>query len=278
MNRDNSEVSVPKWVRTFRNWIALTGVVIWVLWYVPPFSTWATHYEFVQVSEFCSFAFLVPALIAAGAPWKRLGLASREVSDVALDGSVDLAPHEKRFIDRVIFQRSIQENYRKFGAAMTVSLALIIFWRIAPVVDGVVRHGWLIAPESLSLVGVGVIVWSDLVESPPLSPGITRPFRIGAATVAMWIAWILAYMDAMSHNSWYSVFHHVAGHGLSRNADQQLSAGAMWFLSAGVFMPVIFWNLVHWLQSEENPTDELRRLVREQRLFGAYEENQREGR
>jgi cytochrome c oxidase assembly factor CtaG len=278
VNSDAIEDSPPTWVRTFRNWTVLSGLFLWILWYVPPFSTWATRYEFAQVSQFCSFAFLIPALLVTGAPWKKIGLASHEVKHVAPDGSVELAREENRFVDRVIFQRSIQENYRRFGGATVVFLGLVIFWRVAPVVDSVVRHAWLVVPESLSLIGAGIIVWSDLVESPPLSPSVTRPLRIGVATVTMWIVWILAYMDAMSHTSWYSVFHHVAGHGLSRDADQQLSAGAMWFLSAGAFMPVIFWNLVHWLQSEENPTDELRRLVREEKLFGAFEENQQEGR
>jgi hypothetical protein len=42
----------------------------------------------------------------------------------------------------------------------------------------------------------------------------------------------------------------------------------MWFLSAAAFLPLVFWNLVHWLQSEENPTDELNRMVRRERILG----------
>jgi len=30
----------------------------------------------------------------------------------------------------------------------------------------------------------------------------------------------------------------------------------------------VFWNLVHWLQSEENPTDELNRMIRRERSIG----------
>jgi hypothetical protein len=72
----------------------------------------------------------------------------------------------------------------------------------------------------------------------------------------------------MSHSSWYQAFHHFAGHGISAAADQQFTAAAMWFLSAAAFLPLVFWNLVHWLQSEENPTDELNRMVRRERILG----------
>jgi hypothetical protein len=48
-----------------------------------------------------------------------------------------------------------------------------------------------------------------------------------------------------------------------------MSTGIMWFLSAAAFLPVVFWNLIHWLQSEENPDDELNRMVRKERKFGS---------
>jgi hypothetical protein len=56
-------------------------------------------------------------------------------------------------------------------------------------------------------------------------------------------------------------------------ADQQLSTGFMWLLSATAFLPVVFWNLVRWLQSEENPDDELVRIMRRERMFGALPKN-----
>ena len=52
-------------------------------------------------------------------------------------------------------------------------------------------------------------------------------------------------------------------HQLSLAMDQQLTAGVMWGV-AGVFIPLI-WNLLQWLSSEEDPDEELHRLVREER-------------
>ncbi len=146
---------------------------------------------------------------------------------------------------------------------------MAIFWRLAPVVDYTNRHGWMLVPESLSLVVVGGLLWLDLIESPPMSPAVSRPFRIAMSAIAMWSVWIVAYLNAMSHDSWYSSFHHAVGGGLSLWADQQLTAGFMWTLSAMAFLPVVFWNLIHWLQTEEDPTDELVRLLRQERALGS---------
>ena len=157
------------------------------------------------------------------------------------------------------------------GVAVVAALvfaALTIFWRVAPVVDFLVGHPWLVVVESVSLVALGVVLFADLVESPPLTPGASRPYRIGIAAGVMWTAWVVAYLNGMSHNSWYHAFHHVAGRGVSLSADQQLSAGFIWLLSGAVFVPIIFWNLVYWLQSGEDPNEELGRLVRDERARG----------
>jgi cytochrome c oxidase assembly factor CtaG len=93
--------------------------------------------------------------------------------------------------------------------------------------------------------------------------------RIAVAAVSMWTIWVLAYLVAMSPHDWYRAYHHMSGHGLSLAADQQIAAGVLWFLAASCFVPLIFWNLLQWLRSEEDPDEELQRLVREERRRSA---------
>jgi cytochrome c oxidase assembly factor CtaG len=158
---------------------------------------------------------------------------------------------------------------RALSAAATV-IAVTIFWRVAPVVDALVRHPWLVPVEAVTLFIPSALLMIELVESPPLAPGISRPYRIGIATVVMWSAWVVAYLAGMSHDSWYTAFHHVAGAGISESADQQLSAGFVWLLTAAVFVPIVFWNLIHWLQSEEDPNEEIIKLFRQEREHGFF--------
>lgn len=253
--------------RTFRTYVVIVGFLLLILCFVPPVEGWARRYEYVQAMQYLAFSVLIPALLVVGAPWRWIGLASSRPLRIDDDGHLE-DDQSLRYIDRHVWVRQHQVSNARAIWLMVFFVALTIFWRSAPVVDYLVRHGWVVVVEALSSVVVGVLLWTDLVESPPLAPGTTRPYRIGMSAIAMWTVWVLAYLDAMSHSSWYSAFHHVAGHGLSAAADQQFSAAVMWFFSAAAFLPLVFWNLVHWLQSEENPTDELNRMIRRERTFG----------
>lgn len=268
----SGEVRPPQsreWVASFRVALTALGLILWVVGLVPPVWSWADRYEFVQSIQFGVFAFAVPVLLVSGAQWRRIGLASREDQQLDPDGR-RVSPAQPRWLDRLAAARSANSHQQRAVMAALVFAALTIFWRVAPVVDYLVGHPWLVVVESVSLVALGVVLFVDLVESPPLTPGASRPYRIGIAAGVMWTAWVVAYLNGMSHNSWYHAFHHVAGRGVSLSADQQLSAGFIWLLSGAVFVPIIFWNLVYWLQSEEDPNEELGRLVRDERARGFF--------
>lgn len=250
-----------------RNFLFWFGLVLWILCFLPPFRTWAQQYQYVQATQYAGFAFLIPALLIAGAPWRWLGLASGVAPQIDDDGQM-LAQVPLRRMDEYAMVRVRHERNTRSSWLLGLFLAVNIFWRVAPVVDFVVHHNWVVVFESLSLVLTGGFFWTELIESPPLSPRTTRPYRVVMSIVAMWVIWVLAYIDAMSRSTFYTAFHHVAGHGISASADQQIAAALQWFLSAIVFVPVIYWNLLHWIQSEENPTDELNRMIRRQRWIG----------
>ena len=259
-------------VGQFRIVLAALGLILWWAFLAPPLSTWAGRYEFAQAIQFAVFSFAVPVLLVAGAQWHRVGLASKGALDVGPDGT-RLTSASSRYVDRVALSRATTSHQQRAVMAALAFGGLTIFWRVAPVVDFLVRHPWLAAVESLTLVGAGLTLFSELVESPPITPGATRPYRIAIAAGVMWTAWVVAYLDGMSNSSWYHAFRHVAGRGVSLSADQQLSAGLIWLISAAVFVPIIFWNLVHWLQSEEDPNEELGRLLREERSRGFFGSN-----
>ena len=56
--------------------------------------------------------------------------------------------------------------------------------------------------------------------------------------------------------------------GLSAAADQQIASAVLWFVAAAAFVPVIFWNALTWLQTEEDPDTELLALARAERRRG----------
>jgi len=255
----------PSWVGRLRQVLALTGAVLWLVFNVPPLSTWSTHYEFAEAIQFAAFAFVVPALLVTGAPWRGWGRGQSAAASASRAEGVAMSR-----LDRLAHSRS-SGSYQQSAIVVAIVFAtLSVVWRSAPAVDFLARHAWLSVIESVTLVAVGIALFSHLVQSPPLSPGVPRPYRIGIAAGVMWTAWVVAYLDAMSHSSWYDAYRHVAGQGVSLSADQQLSAGLIWFISAAVFVPIVFWNLIHWLQSEEDPNEELVQLIREERTRGFF--------
>lgn len=227
---------------------------------VPPFSTWARHTEVVETLQFCLLAVAVPCLVALGAPWRSLGLAARHPNAA---GS-----RPPRALDGLAEGRRRHPQLLRSLAFVAADLAVVVAWRTPAAIEALVRHGALGLLEALSLVAAGIGLWLECVESPPLVPRSPRPQRALVAALAMWTMWILAYLLGFSRTSWYAGLAHRAGHGLSAAADQQFSSVVLWAVPAVFFAPVIFYNVLTWLHSEDDPDDELYRLIREERRRG----------
>lgn len=268
-----SEIEAPRFFSRYgslnKTLFAVLGLALWVLFLVPPLSTWSSQYEFVQATQFCSFAMVAPLLVVAGQPWKWLGLASGQPLSFSSDG-VLVAPLRLRYLERVSLRRTSRPGHQRAIVLLMVFMAQSVLWRLSSVVNFLGHHSWLSIVESLTLMSAGVLLWFELIDSTPLRPSTTRPYRIGVSAVAMWTIWVIAYLMAMSRNSWYPSVHLGAHRLLSRSADQQLTAAMMWFLTAVVFLPLIFSNLSRWLQSEEDPSDELLQLVRKEETRGFF--------
>lgn len=254
--------------RRLRDASAVIGAAALFACLVPPVATWARRYEFVQAIQFCVFAVSAPVLLVVGAPWRHLGLSSVDQIVMDSDGTLE-GPSLVRPVDRLALARLSRSGHaRAVVASIAFSLACVV-WRLSPLVNALAHHGILVLVEALTLGASGVALWLSMIDSPPLRARTPRNFRLGMAAAAMWTIWVTAYLFAQSHSSWYPAFHHVAGRGVSEAADQQISAGVMWLLSASAFVPLIFWNLVQWLQSEDDPSEELFHILRQQRVEGS---------
>jgi cytochrome c oxidase assembly factor CtaG len=184
-------------------------------------------------------------LVVLGAPWRLMGLARATTA---------LAEARRRHPERL----------RSMAVAVVVAAAAVA-WRTPPAVDLLARQPWASTLEAVTLVAGGTALWLECVASPPLFPRSSQPMRIALATVTMWVIWVLAYALGMSRSDWYPAYHHIAGHGLSLIADQEIAAGLMWAVTACCLIPLNIWILMDWLRGEEDPDEEMSRLVREER-------------
>ncbi len=222
---------------------------------VPPFEHWARSYEWVQALQFAALVIAVPALLAIAAPW----------------GAFCLGPVADKFSEA---RRRHPEPARSAVFAIA-ELCGLVAWRTPAAVNWLAGGALRPLVEAAVLVPVGVGYWLELVESPPLSPRSTPPFRMVIAASGMWTIWVIAYLVGLSHADWFRSYHHTAG--LSLAADQQVTTGVLWAISACAFIPVIFWNLIVWLRSEEDPDQELHSLAKLERRRQAWEQNRGRG-
>lgn len=220
-----------------RPWLAPLGLVLGAAVLVPPAGTAARHYVFAQAAQFALLAFVVPALVVLGAPWRRIAPAG--------------------LADRVATRRSHSPGAR---AWLTVAafVAVALAWRLPAAVNALVSYPPLTVAEAVTLLAAGCALWLELVESPPLLPRTSRPQRAACATLPMWIIWASAYIMGFSGAAWFTAITHPAGHGLSTVADQEIAAALLWAIAGLCFVPVVYVSLMVWLRDSADPDDELR--------------------
>ena len=232
------------------------AVLVAVLALVPPLATVARQAEYAASLQFSLLAIAVPALVALGAPWRLLGLAG--------SGALSEPP---RLADRLADRRRRHRELPWSIAYIACDVGVAIGWHTPGAVSTLSAHGWLAFVEAAVLFAFGLGVWLELVSSPPLEPRSGHLRRAVLGAFCMWAFWILAYVTGLSNRGFYHNFSHVPG-GLSAAADQQIAAAILWFAAGAAFIPVIFWNALTWLQSEEDPDTELQTLARAERRRG----------
>jgi cytochrome c oxidase assembly factor CtaG len=231
-------------VRRLRPWLAPAGVVIAVAVLVPPVATAATRYVFAQAIQFALLAVVVPALIAAGAPWRFVFIRPDGAASPGL-------------ADRWAAARSHRPGRGPAWAVLAGYIVIALGWRLPVAVNALVGHPALTLAEAVTLIAVGCALWLELVESPPLLPRISRPLRAAFAALPMWALWASAYIMGFSGSAWFSSLSRDAGHGLSTIADQEIAAGLLWAIPALSFIPVVYAALIGWLRDSAEPDEEL---------------------
>jgi cytochrome c oxidase assembly factor CtaG len=259
--------AAPVWPREpgggWRSWCLLGAAAVVVAALAPPLATVGRQTEYAAALQFSLLALALPTLLALGAPWRRLRLAGR----VGVDERTRGGAAEPGLADRVADRRRRHRELPWSLAFVAVGIGTAVAWHTPGAVASVAAHGWLAPVEGLTLAVAGTCLWLELVSSPPLEPRAGPLRRAVLAALSMWAYWILAYVTGMSAHGFYGNFRHAAG-GLGAGADEQIAAALLWAMSAAFFAPVVFWNAVQWLHSEEDPDHELLALARADRRRG----------
>jgi cytochrome c oxidase assembly factor CtaG len=94
-----------------------------------------------------------------------------------------------------------------------------------------------------------VLLFKQLIPSPPLRSPLSDPARAAYAVAAMTVSWALAVVLGLASSPLYPHYAALSSRpgGISALADQQLAAGVMWVPGSITFLLIVFAQVHRWL-------------------------------
>jgi putative membrane protein len=230
--------SVERW-RNAAFWAGLASVVVAL---DSPLDRWADSLFAAHMAQHVILLTVAPPLIVLGAPWSRmwkplpLGLRRSVARTIALNRRARPLRACARFV-------------------MAPAASLVLFstnlavWHVPALYDATLRSQAVHDTEHALFLTTGLIVWAQLLDSPPYRSRLGAVMRAAHATAAMLLGWVLAVVLAFAPQPLYHPYVVLAHRpwGLSAIADQQLAAGVMWVPGSLSFTVAIIVFFYRWL-------------------------------
>lgn len=211
-----------------------------------PIDYYADLYYWVHVVQHLLLMFAGPVLLVVGAPWLPL--------------AHGLPVGARRRVGRALLLASWSAPLRAAGrwlnrpwVAIIAFNATMVFWHLPGPFDLAYRnslvHIWLMHG---SLFLSGVFFWLQFIGSYPLHPTLPPLRQAGALFGTNVVMFLLAMITGMlSTTSWYSVYNHIPGVGLSPLGDQQLGSGILWVCGDLWCFPAMYRAIRQWIDEDE---------------------------
>src|SRR5438105_12813964 len=125
-------------------------------------------------------------------------------------------------------------------------------WHIPTLYDLTLRNTAVHYAEHASFVLLGLLFWSQVIDSPPFHPRLAQFGRVIYATAGSAASWVLAIVLAIAPSPLYPAQENAHPGGLSALGDQQLAAGVMLGPGSIPYAIVVFYWLYVWLRAGES--------------------------
>jgi len=181
-------------------------------------------------------------LIVLGAPWmsiwRPLPLGFRRTVAKTVARSPGFAP--------------VRVAVRPLGRPLWAWIAFnvdLLAWHIPAVYDYTLRSEPIHVLEHVTFVVFGVVVWAQMIDSPPLRSRLATAPRVYYCVSAMIPGWILSLVLAFATTALYSAYANLPSRpgGISALVDQQLAGGIMLGLGSLASTVFVFVALYRWL-------------------------------
>jgi cytochrome c oxidase assembly factor CtaG len=194
-------------------------------------------------------------LIVLGAPWmsmwRPLPLSWRRATARTVARSPSLRP----------LRAGARALGRPLGAWLAFSIDLVV-WHIPAVYDVTLRNVAVHALEHATFLLVGILLWAQVLASPPLRVRLAPLERVRYMLAATVVGWVISLVLAFATTPLYPFYAHLSHRPgeISALVDQQLAAGVMLVPGSLTMSMFVFIGLYRWLgQDEEERRREPRR-------------------
>jgi len=236
------------------------GLLLALLAVVSPMGYWSYRFIWVRNLQDVVLAIAAPALIVLGAPWwplrRGLGLAgrlNRPDQRTAGDEAVGDEPAGDESAGGEAAGRTWPPGWRAVPILVTVVFCTIWWlWHLPAPFDAALRSSALYAVEVVSYLTAGILLWLQLIESPPLRPQLAPLRRVvlvlAVATSGTVLGLIRVYSAGLVYPAYLGFRHHV----LSVVADQQVGGAVLWVIPLVPLSVLAVALAIGWLQDEES--------------------------
>jgi putative membrane protein len=192
---------------------------------------------------------VAPPLIVLGAPWMRiwrplpLGFRRSVAKALVVDPRTRLLRRLATWVTHPVV----------VWLLFSVNL---VAWHIPAAYDLTLTNGRVHDLEHALFLTTGVLLWLQIVPSPPFHVRLDEVRRAAYATAAMLVGWILAIVLAFAPHPLYAHYAQLGSRpgGLSALADQQIAAGVMWVPGSLTLTLAALVLLYRWLAPETSRT------------------------
>src|SRR5215471_15739655 len=203
------------------------GVLAALLAVVSPMGYWSYRFVWTRNLQDVVLAIGAPALIVLGAPWRPLS------RGMGFGGRLP--------------------GWRPLPILVTVAFCVIWWvWHLPAPFDAALRSPAVYALEVVTYLAAGILLWLQLVESPPLRPQLA-PLRrvvlvVATAASGTVLGLIRVYGAGLAYPAYLGFRHHV----LSVVADQQVGGAILWVIPLVPLSILAVALAISWLNEDES--------------------------
>ncbi len=129
----------------------------------------------------------------------------------------------------------------------------LVAWHLPSIYDFAAAHRAVHDLEHLSFVVFSMLLWTQVLESPPLRLRLRNIHRVYYIVAASLVGWVISLVLIFSSTPLYPFYAHILDRpgGISALADQQLAGGVMLVPGSIAMTLYVFAQIYVWLGAEE---------------------------